>query len=1038
VNRQQMATFFMRYFEKFGVDYHTGVEVTTTPADLHLVADYAKASVVMMWQAGLLNGDGVSFNPASNATRAETATLCMRTDKSVDTWYKEPGVPSERIAIDPKDIKVRVNSLETVYFFNDRMECFDEITTWTGTGLSHLPPVEKSSRPGKVLVGYYLDPAFKEPFYAENPVTTDLMVYAKYQDMDDQTRLNLTTFTQMDQPADLTFEIERVSGTTSAANAAELIVKDGSLPVDIQVRANSKGTYTVSPVGEYNKGSTYELTLAEGWNFVGKADTIRTASFSIHMDEVNNLRMGDNILYVEDTTGALSEEIASVLERGADANATGSFTLPASAPTGIKAGDILCVYVGVHPLDRAELANDDDPDNDKALMDPANYIKVKSITSDKVTSIAGRKVTFGALEAEDQIHLYEIPDLFPFYVDSLPTSGGSVNIRDFDLSFYETAYGKVEGTLTKARTKVSDGDFVAFYTSLEDGEDSEVFYGRVTGYNEDTGVITYAASSEEELLNCMDLYSVIDYGGEVLISDAQAADLEARLLEQVEESGFAEEAAYMVADLITKTDNFNENKKLRTLLLTDEEGNSLTPEDIQLMNVGGSFELSDDIQLTVELIRSGKQLHFGNGVQLAIGLDAAFEIEAEDGKVAIDLSATFVQEVELKPAVRADLTYIQGLPIPIPNGVQVNADIDIKSYTGLSFAAEIFTVAEEDNGLWGQMQEMINDPTAITSFPGLPAELVKGVETVADLLDKVTEMENVLEQSRRDMYHVTLEEAEAEIDAVWNVLEQNGVSRSTWESVGDALGKTSITSDLMGFMDIGTETGLSVEYYDTLEQLLTKYSEMVTKETDWIELVRENIATPQANIAGLCIGVSVDFVVRADMSIALGTNLEYQIGKRYSFWFRIGLYTPTADSSTTDLIDEKFAFQFYVMGKLGVKAGIDATFFVGVGSKDVASVGISAELGPYVKLWGFFIYDYSKYRPKGTETWKSKEQMAGALFMEFGLYFMLSFEAEALGLFEYSHDFLDEEIPLLEAGQNRYYYDMNYKPDKDEVVVIRD
>ena len=57
--------------------------------------------------------------------------------------------------------------------------------------------------------------------------------------------------------------------------------------------------------------------------------------------------------------------------------------------------------------------------------------------------------------------------------------------------------------------------------------------------------------------------------------------------------------------------------------------------------------------------------------------------------------------------------------------------------------------------------------------------------------------------------------------------------------------------------------------------------------------------------------------------------------------------------------------------------------------------------------------------------------MEGALYVEFGLYFILGFEANALGnLFEYSYDFMNEEIPILKAGQSRYYYENAYEPEE--------
>lgn len=78
INRAQMAAFFVRYFEAFQVDYATGANVTTTPADLERTPAYAQDAVLKLWKQGLLNGDGTRFAPEGNATRAQMAMLCMR------------------------------------------------------------------------------------------------------------------------------------------------------------------------------------------------------------------------------------------------------------------------------------------------------------------------------------------------------------------------------------------------------------------------------------------------------------------------------------------------------------------------------------------------------------------------------------------------------------------------------------------------------------------------------------------------------------------------------------------------------------------------------------------------------------------------------------------------------------------------------------------------------------------------------------------------------------------------------------------------
>lgn len=101
INRQQMAAFFVRYFETFGVDYETGANITSNPADLDSVSSWARDAVLKLWRTGLLVGNGENFDPTGSATRAQTATICYRTDEAVATWYSEPGVPSTRVRIDP-------------------------------------------------------------------------------------------------------------------------------------------------------------------------------------------------------------------------------------------------------------------------------------------------------------------------------------------------------------------------------------------------------------------------------------------------------------------------------------------------------------------------------------------------------------------------------------------------------------------------------------------------------------------------------------------------------------------------------------------------------------------------------------------------------------------------------------------------------------------------------------------------------------------------------------------------------------------------
>lgn len=103
ITREQLAVLIINYFEKFDVVYDTGSNITSIPSDIDIVSSWARAAVSKLWKAGLLVGSGTSFNPKGNASRAQAATFCMRTDKAVEIWYKEPGVPSDRVKVNPDE-----------------------------------------------------------------------------------------------------------------------------------------------------------------------------------------------------------------------------------------------------------------------------------------------------------------------------------------------------------------------------------------------------------------------------------------------------------------------------------------------------------------------------------------------------------------------------------------------------------------------------------------------------------------------------------------------------------------------------------------------------------------------------------------------------------------------------------------------------------------------------------------------------------------------------------------------------------------------
>lgn len=204
-----------------------------------------------------------------------------------------------------------------------------------------------------------------------------------------------------------------------------------------------------------------------------------------------------------------------------------------------------------------------------------------------------------------------------------------------------------------------------------------------------------------------------------------------------------------------------------------------------------------------------------------------------------------------------------------------------------------------------------------------------------------------------------------------------------------------------------------------VSKLFEMYSDMMDAESDWVEIFEREISKTDIRLLLGIINVRIttSFVVSVDMKVALGMEFEYISGDRYCFWLRIK--DKDAGSDTIRLIDQKSTFQFYVMGAVGVRAGVKIEIAVGLFSVDLASVGLGAETGAYVRLYGYFYYTTSSLNGVVTSS-----NTAGALYMEMGVYLDLSFKAQALGgKFQYSPSLYYKEWPIMKAGKQNNIYD---------------
>lgn len=208
------------------------------------------------------------------------------------------------------------------------------------------------------------------------------------------------------------------------------------------------------------------------------------------------------------------------------------------------------------------------------------------------------------------------------------------------------------------------------------------------------------------------------------------------------------------------------------------------------------------------------------------------------------------------------------------------------------------------------------------------------------------------------------------------------------------------------------------------------YQAMLENDNDWVDIVEQNLLKVSFRVVAGLIEVTfkADFVVSAKVNVSLGIIYTYENGQRYSY--NIRLLAGSVGNSKSTLVPEKYDFTFYAMGELGLRAGIRLEVAVGALSTSLNSIGVQVEMGGYIKLWGFFYYQYSHTQGKAASS-----NAAGAINVEIGLYLDIKVIAQAFkGTFSVVPFSTSYEFPLLTIGSRYVVIDFAY--DQDDVQDV--
>ena len=243
--------------------------------------------------------------------------------------------------------------------------------------------------------------------------------------------------------------------------------------------------------------------------------------------------------------------------------------------------------------------------------------------------------------------------------------------------------------------------------------------------------------------------------------------------------------------------------------------------------------------------------------------------------------------------------------------------------------------------------------------------------------------------------------AEYRVTANVDVLNYTGVEVNATMTTGsnDETGNekfdkgVEIAGQIKDLIDKSKEDGEDEDSENTKSELVKKYSDMMNADSDWVRIVEQNIVDSEQRIPPpfpiIAVNTEIDFVIKMDACMSVGFDFEYMTGKRYTY--TVDVFAGAVYNDTVSLLEETYQFDFYMMGRLEVRAGLEFEFKIGLFSTDLASVGFRAEAGAYSKLWGYFYYEL-----KYTDSAGRSQKYNGALLIDVGAYLEVGLKAQAL------------------------------------------
>lgn len=884
-----------------------------------------------------------------------------------------------------------------------------------GTLIDSLPvPYRRSS----TFLGWYYDAEMQYPAEPDDAVDCNMVLYACMTD-NDVNRLEqdaASSLTVNPAQADI---IPVSGGSTPPSEQDKIRILTGGVQYSFEVFADSeemiRAALTYQDASDQNADVEYQIreSVAEGsylilslkpldYNHVyivellpnsgvffcvegeKQPEEMRTLNIVPNRNEAENLELnhdmiGIHISEVSDLTGDAFSSMYDLDIDGTSETAESSYqngTFCYSGSMTLEVSDIAAIYDGVKPLER-------DVDCD----DPIAYIKI--------TSVDGDRIGYTAAEFEEIIEIPDVIPLDPAY-DLIPDDGDRLTLDLSDPVFgqpiyadcgLDRAYGFEQGDYLVL------GDIEAYMDQVQNDEENTSLikhfrYVRVSDVNaeENTGYVTldYVDSSIDEYKYALEMaYSrVVD----VEASDDEIAEMESEIVTQAEESGFVDEAVDYIANVAQQTNGFEELSKEFEVAVLEGDPKQLAELNAQMLTADSSSSWKCDIKKkdVNATVKFGDKLsHYKDKKGVYAVLNIAFEAEYyrsddKENKVVVSVNAAFYQEVMLNYDFDFSfkLKYALGF---IPTGIKkavASLKFEVGTYTNIGVAATAKTL----HG--GKQDDKEKNDPKFTLPDGNAVNESQASSKIIDLGKQVMKLINDYDKEQKFM---------------------------------------------------GNDAG-DPEHINTLTK---RYEEMMKNaEANWITLYEKQLTDVSIGSFYKIINVHAPVIFSVEATAYITMGLTFQYGYARGYVFSVDLKNKEVTSRDYLIEESNMSIDAYVMGTIGIKAGVAFCPRINIISDKLFYVGFNVYAGLKYQLYGYFFYHLDYSESQGKDTYYS-----GAIYMDLSLCLSITFSTQA-----FSSDKLkakeavwDTEIPLWGYGSKNPVVQFNPISDADtNFTLVKD